>query len=90
MNYPLGEVWDLLDGLTEARAAAGSAPYPSGRPPMTMVIPEALPTPELHAELAARGVTATIGMPWFPGDPASAPFAAKRDAMRSWAQRFGL
>ena len=90
MNYPLGEVWDLLDRLAEARAAAGSAPYPSGKPPMTMVIPEALPTPELHAELAARGVTATIGMPWFPGDPASAPFAAKRDAMRSWAQRFGL
>ena len=90
MNYPLDEVWDLLDRLAEARAAAGSAPYPSGKPPMTMVIPEALPTPELHAELAARGVTATIGMPWYPGDPASAPFAAKREAMWSWAQRFGL
>jgi alkanesulfonate monooxygenase SsuD/methylene tetrahydromethanopterin reductase-like flavin-dependent oxidoreductase (luciferase family) len=90
MNYPLAEVWDLLDRLAEARAAAESAPYPSGKPPMTMVIPEALPTPELHAELAARGVTATIGMPWYPGDPASAPFSAKRDAMWSWAQRFGL
>jgi alkanesulfonate monooxygenase SsuD/methylene tetrahydromethanopterin reductase-like flavin-dependent oxidoreductase (luciferase family) len=90
MNYPLEEVWDLLDRLAEERAAAGSPPYPSGKSPMTMVIPEALPTPELHAELAARGVTATIGMPWYPGDPASAPFAAKREAMRDWAQRFGL
>jgi alkanesulfonate monooxygenase SsuD/methylene tetrahydromethanopterin reductase-like flavin-dependent oxidoreductase (luciferase family) len=90
MNYPLDEVWGLLDRLAEERAAVGSARYPSGKPPMTMVIPEALPTPELHAELAARGVTATIGMPWFPGDPASASFSAKREAMWSWAQRFGL
>jgi alkanesulfonate monooxygenase SsuD/methylene tetrahydromethanopterin reductase-like flavin-dependent oxidoreductase (luciferase family) len=90
MNYPLDEVWQLLDELAEQRAKAGSAPYPSPHQPMTMVIPNALPTPELHAELAARGVTATISMPWAPGDPGIAELAAKREALQAWAATFGL
>ena len=91
MNYPLDEVWELARPAgREHEPLPVRRPIRRGKPPMTMVIPEALPTPELHAELAARGVTATIGMPWFPGDPASAPFSAKREAMWSWAQRFGL
>jgi alkanesulfonate monooxygenase SsuD/methylene tetrahydromethanopterin reductase-like flavin-dependent oxidoreductase (luciferase family) len=90
MNYPLDEVWQLLDRLAEAREQAESAPHPSSRPPMTMVIPNALPSPDLHAELAARGVTATISMPWAPGDPGMASIDAKRDALQAWAQRYGL
>ncbi len=68
MNYPLEEVWTLLDALAEARRVTAAAPHPSAGPPMTMVIPEAVPSPDLHAELAARGVTATISAPWPPGD----------------------
>jgi alkanesulfonate monooxygenase SsuD/methylene tetrahydromethanopterin reductase-like flavin-dependent oxidoreductase (luciferase family) len=90
MNYPLAEVWQLLDELAEQRAEAGPARYPSRRPVMTMVIPNALPTLELHAELAARGVTATISMPWAPGDPSLASLTAKREAMQAWAASFGL
>jgi alkanesulfonate monooxygenase SsuD/methylene tetrahydromethanopterin reductase-like flavin-dependent oxidoreductase (luciferase family) len=90
MNYPLDEVWQLLDALREEREAAADKPFPSAGPPMTMVIPNALPTPDLHDELAGRGVTATISMPWAPGDPAVAGFEAKREAMWAWAERFGL
>lgn len=90
MNYPLDEVWELLERLAEEREATGTTPHPGQRAPMTMVIPEALPTPELHAELAARGVTATIAMPWMPGDPRFASLPAKREALRAWAAQFGL
>jgi alkanesulfonate monooxygenase SsuD/methylene tetrahydromethanopterin reductase-like flavin-dependent oxidoreductase (luciferase family) len=90
MNYPLEEVWQLLDRLAEERDSAEAAPHPSSRPPMTMVIPEAVPSPGLHDELAGRGVTATIAMPWAPGDPSVASFEAKREAMWAWAQRYGL
>jgi alkanesulfonate monooxygenase SsuD/methylene tetrahydromethanopterin reductase-like flavin-dependent oxidoreductase (luciferase family) len=90
MNYPLDEVWQLLDDLARAREEAESAPHPSSQPPMTMVIPEVLPSPGLHAELAARGVTATISMPWYPGDPSVASLDGKRDALRAWAQQYGL
>ena len=90
MNYPLDEVWQVLEELAEQRAQAGSAPHPSPHQPMTMVIPNALPTPELHAELAARGVTATISMPWAPGDHSVAELSAKREAMQAWAATFGL
>ena len=90
MNYPLDEVWQLLDCLAEERESAAAAPHPSGRPAMTMVIPNAVPSPDLYAELAARGVTATIAMPWAPGDPAVASIEAKREALQAWAQLYGL
>ncbi len=90
MNYPLDEVWTLLDSLAQEREAASAAPHPSSRPTMTMVIPNAMPSPDLHAELAGRGVTATIAMPWAPGDASCASLPAKRDAMRAWAQTYGL
>ncbi len=90
MNYPLDEVWTLLEQLAEERASAGAAPYPSQQPPMTMVIPEAMPSPDLHAELAGRGVTATISMPWYPGDPRTASLDAKREALAAWALQYGL
>jgi alkanesulfonate monooxygenase SsuD/methylene tetrahydromethanopterin reductase-like flavin-dependent oxidoreductase (luciferase family) len=90
MNYPLDEVWRLLDHLAEERANTQAAPHPSGQPPMTMVIPNALPSPDLHADLAARGVTATISMPWAPGAPATGEWDAKREALWAWAERYGL
>jgi alkanesulfonate monooxygenase SsuD/methylene tetrahydromethanopterin reductase-like flavin-dependent oxidoreductase (luciferase family) len=90
MNYALTEVWQLLDRLAEERESAAAAPHPSNEPTMTMVIPNAVPSPDLHAELAGRGVTATIAMPWAPGDPSFAGVEAKRDALRAWAERYGL
>jgi alkanesulfonate monooxygenase SsuD/methylene tetrahydromethanopterin reductase-like flavin-dependent oxidoreductase (luciferase family) len=90
MNYALDEVWQLLDRLAQEREIASAAPHPSSEPVMTMVIPNAVPSPDLHAELAGRGVTATIAMPWAPGDPSVASLPAKREAMSAWAQRYGL
>ncbi len=90
MNYPLEEVWTLLGRLAEERARAEDSPYPAQKPAMTMVIPEAMPSPDLHAELAGRGVTSTISMPWYPGDPRTASMEAKREALGAWAQRFEL
>lgn len=84
MNYDLPEVYELLDRLAGARVAAGDtrADYE------TLVIPNAVPDPELYADLEARGVTSTIAMPWYPGDPAYASLDAKREALEAFADTF--
>jgi probable F420-dependent oxidoreductase len=90
MDYALDEVWALLDRLAEHRARHAAEHGEPASPPLTMVIPHAEPTPELHARMADRGVTATMGMPWYPGDPSHASMAAKRSALAAWSERFGL
>ena len=54
------------------------------------VIPNAVPTAELHGRLTGLGVTSTMVMPWFPGDPAAASVAAKRQAMETQARQLGI
>ena len=53
-----------------------------------MVIPNAMPTPQIFDELAEKGVTSTVCMPWNLGDPAIAPVGAKIDAMATFAEQF--
>jgi len=52
------------------------------------VIPVAVPSAELYAGLSANGVTATLAMPWYPGDPAFDSLDAKRKAMEHFASEY--
>lgn len=88
MNYDLDEIDVLLGRLGEARARAADTGEARDGAFEVMVIPNALPSAALYDDLEAKGVTATIGMPWFPGDPAFATAAAKIDAMAGFADTF--
>jgi probable F420-dependent oxidoreductase len=88
MNYPLDEIDVLLAELAEARKLADEE-LGADRPFETMVIPNAMPSRELDAELEGKGVTSTIALAWPVGDPAFASLDAKREAMAAYAaQRF--
>ena len=80
MNYDLDEVHDLLARL-EARERPAD-PY------TVFVIPNAEPTPALHTDLAARGVTDTMGFAFAVEDPAFASLDAKRVAIERFAEAF--
>lgn len=88
MNYDLDEIDVLLGRLAVARERAHETGLDPARPFETMVIPNALPSPALYDDLEAKGVTSTIGMPWYPGDPAFTTAAAKIDAMAAFAETF--
>lgn len=85
MNYDLDEIDVLLGRLRDARAAAADDGLDPARPFEVMVIANAEPCAALYDDLAAKGVTATMGMPWYPGDPAFASLDAKLDAMAAFA-----
>jgi len=86
MNYPLDEVEQLLARLGRFREDAGDT-----RPDFEVfVIPNAMPSAQLHADLAGMGVTSTMVMPWVPGDPAMTSLDAKREALESTAATLGL
>ena len=83
MNYALPEVYALLEALERAREAAGS------RDPFeTFVIPEAEPSRDLYQDLAARGVTSTVGAAWGYADRSFGALEAKRDAIARFADAF--
>jgi len=88
MNYDLDEIDVLLANLREARTKAFDEGVDPSLPFETMVIPNAIPTPRLHDELEAKGVTSTVCMPWNLGDPAAASAGAKIDAMATFANAF--
>ena len=73
MNYELEETFALLDRLAELRDEEGT----SGRGDMTLAMPNTQATPAIHDEFAGRGATATLGVPWAPGDPAYAALETK-------------
>ena len=54
------------------------------------VIPNAMPSAQLFADLAGQGVTSTMVMPWVPGDPSITSLEAKREALESLAASLGL
>ena len=81
MNYGLDEVHALLDRLAAIRSRQAA----SEKPFEVFVIPNAAPSPELYRDLAARGVSATMGFAWPGRDPAFASLDAKRDALRRFA-----
>lgn len=88
MNYDLAEIDLLLGGLREARARAHDEGVDATRPFETMVIPNAVPEPQLFDDLATKGVTSTVCIPWNLGDPAFSSVAAKIDAMAAFATTF--
>jgi len=86
MNYGLDEVEALVARLGRLREEAGD-----DRDDFEVfVVPNAMPTAQLHADLAGMGVTSTMVMPWIPGDPAMADLEAKRDALAALADTLGL
>lgn len=88
MNYDLDEIDVLLGALHEARARAADQGVATSGPFETMVIPNVVPTPSVYDELASKGVTSTICMPWMPGDTTAATIGAKIDAMSAFADVF--
>ena len=88
MNYDLDEIDVLLEALRDARARSFDAGVDPDKPFETMVIPNVMPTPQIFDELAGKGVTSTVCMPWNLGDPAIAAVGAKIDAMATFAEHF--
>ncbi len=84
MNYGLDEIDVLLGRLAAVRAEAGQP----GAPFEVFVIPNALPSQGLYEDLAAKGVTSTMALPWPPGDPAHDPIGAKLEALERFAAEF--
>lgn len=88
MNYDLPEVHQLLkdlEGRLQTRRAAGQ---PVADPFEVFVIPNAEASEALYQDLAARGVTGTIGSAWAYMDRAYTSLDAKKGAIAAFAERF--
>jgi probable F420-dependent oxidoreductase len=84
MNYGLEEIVELLDLLSAIRDEA-----PATKEPFEVfVIPNAPPSLDLYRELEDLGVTATMGMGWFPGDPAATSLEVKRTGAARFSEAF--
>src|SRR5690606_33949138 len=77
MNYGVDEVQRLCARLAQLREDAGD----DREDFEVFVVPNAPMTPQLRDDLAGWGVTATMVVPWVPGDPAVASLDAKREAL---------
>lgn len=87
MNYDLDEIAVLLTKLRAERSRhldGGGA----GGPFETLVIANALPTPQLYDDLAAQGVTSTVCMGWELGNPRFASLDSKIESMARFAATF--
>jgi probable F420-dependent oxidoreductase len=87
MDYPLDEVERLLKKLNTERQAyldSGHADTPFN----TFVVVQEPPSHALYDKLTELGVTATLAVPWPPGDPAYEPLEAKIEAMQAFADQF--
>jgi probable F420-dependent oxidoreductase len=83
MGYPLAEVLRLLARLRALRDEAGD-----DRKDFEVFVTAAeTSTVDDYLGLAAEGVTATLGSPWYPGDPAFRDLATKRAALEEFARR---
>jgi alkanesulfonate monooxygenase SsuD/methylene tetrahydromethanopterin reductase-like flavin-dependent oxidoreductase (luciferase family) len=88
MNYDLDEIDVLLPKLRAARARHLDEGSDASAPFETLVIPNAMPTPDLYRSLEDKGVTSTVCMGWPLGDPSAATLAAKRASMEAFAETF--
>jgi probable F420-dependent oxidoreductase len=84
MNYGLEEVYRLLEELGALRRDMGDQREDFE----TLVIANAVPSIELYRDLQARGVTATLGAAWHPGDPDFVSLDAKHAALELFAKSF--
>jgi probable F420-dependent oxidoreductase len=87
MNYDLAEIDELLAKLADERKRVADE-RGHDHPYETMVIPNAMPSRELNADMEGKGVTSTIALAWPVGDPGFASLDAKRDAMAAYAAQF--
>ncbi len=87
MNYDLPEVFSLLAQLDAARAALDEHDERPGRFEI-FVIPNAAASPDLHDELSALGVTATLAPLWELFGDAPPPLPAKHEALSRYAEGF--
>lgn len=85
MNYDLEEIDRLLAELARLREQEAARDDFE-----VFVIANEAPTADLLRRLDDAGVTSTMVMPWYPGDPAAASLDAKRAAMESMAETLGL
>jgi probable F420-dependent oxidoreductase len=92
MDYPHDDMLAQLDRVQELRRHRAEEEGPPARRPQTLVVtvPPPDPSPDLHRRLAERGATATISLPWYPGDPAYAALDTKRAAIAAFSERFEL
>lgn len=65
MAYERDEMFRLLGRLAEHRRLAGRLDDDTFE---VFIAPNFAPSRELFDEMAAHGVTSTLGMPWYPGD----------------------
>ncbi len=84
MNYPLDEIGHLLKQLSACRdeVSTGKEPFE------VFVIPNAIPSLDLYGQLEDMGVTSTMGMGWYPGDPATVSLEAKRAGAGRFSEQF--
>jgi probable F420-dependent oxidoreductase len=84
MAYGEVEMFGLLDRLAEHRQAADQVPDDSFE---VFIAPNSPPSRQLLEEMSGRGVTSTLGMPWYPGDP-SISLEDKRRLLEEFAADF--
>jgi probable F420-dependent oxidoreductase len=88
MNYAMDEVESLVARLRQLRDDAGDERTDAEFE--VFVIPNAMPSAQLYADLAGMGVTSTMVMPWAPGDPSVTSLEAKRERLEATAAMLGL
>jgi probable F420-dependent oxidoreductase len=88
MNYDLDEIEVLLPKLRAARTRHLDEGGDPDAPFETLVIPNAMPTPDLYRALEDKGVTATVCTGWPLGDPSAATLGSKRASMEMFAETF--
>lgn len=85
MTYEIDQMWRLLDRVRDARSSSGKSVGDSFE---LMITPTTGPSHELLKEMDARGVTSTLMMPWYPGDPEWIDLGKKREALKRFANEF--
>lgn len=88
MNYDLPEIHALLADLEGRLARHRDATGEAKAGFEVFVIPNAEPSERLYADLAQRGVTATMGSAWAYGDRSVASLGAKIDRIEAFGQRY--
>lgn len=88
MNYDLPEIHALLEDLQKRLARERDTSGGAKQDFEIFVIPNAAPDEALYADLARRGVTATMGSAWAYGDRSAGSLGAKIDAIGAFGERF--
>lgn len=84
MNYPLEEISELLTRLWAHRDEVSKPEEPFE----VFVIANAEPSLDLYRRLEDMGVTSTMGMGWYPGDPSATSLDAKRAGLGRFSEQF--